>query len=48
MTHFGFVGLWQISEQYKAKRKDVDELKEDLQKKIMDYTKYAESGDYFE
>ncbi|PVD34448.1 hypothetical protein C0Q70_05721 [Pomacea canaliculata] len=33
-----------ISEQYKAKRKDVDELKEDLQKKIMDYTKYTESG----
>ncbi|XP_025087513.1 chromosome-associated kinesin KIF4A-like isoform X3 [Pomacea canaliculata] len=32
-----------ISEQYKAKRKDVDELKEDLQKKIMDYTKYTES-----
>ena len=34
----------QLSMQYKDKRKVVDELKEELQKKINDYTKFTESG----
>ena len=34
----------QLTLDYKEKRKNVDDMKEDLQKKIADYSKLAESG----
>ena len=34
----------QLTLDYKEKRKSVDDMKEDLQKKIADYSKLAESG----
>ena len=35
----------QLTVQYKDKRRVVDDLKEELQKKINDYTKFTESGE---
>ncbi len=37
----------QLTVEYKDKRKKVDDMKEDLQKKITDYSKLAESGQCF-
>ena len=36
----------QLTLDYKEKRKSVDDMKEDLQKKIADYSKLAESGEW--
>ena len=38
----------QLTLEYKDKRVKVDQLKEELQKKIVEYSKLAESGKYYE
>ena len=36
----------QLTLQYKEKRKQVDDMKDDLQKRISDYSKLAENGEF--
>lgn len=45
-SHLSSSFLCQLTSEYREKKKKVDKLKEELQVKINEYTKFAEQGEY--